>query len=265
MALLPNRDSSKAAERKAKTKAAQDDALMREVDDAVRTDQYRHIWGNYGAYIIGAVVLVLVIFAAILFFTGQSESDREKESEALVTALDQLEAGNVKQADEALAPLAEDGEGGAKAQAQMLRAGIAQEEGRTKDAIALFEEVAANGDAPESIRDLAELRAVLAGYDTLKPAEVIRRVTPLAQEGEPFYGTAAEVLAMAHLEAGDEKKAGALFAKLAENEDVPETIRGRARQMASVLGVDAVGDVDELVKNLRGSAANGRAVAPQAQ
>ena len=70
---------------------------------------------------------------------------------------------------------------------------------------------------------------------------------------------------LAHLEAGDEKKAGALFAKIAENEDVPETIRGRARQMASVLGVDAVGDVDELVKNLRGSAANARAVAPPAQ
>ncbi|WP_370177535.1 tetratricopeptide repeat protein [Alteriqipengyuania sp.] len=262
MALLPNRDSSKAADRKAKTKAAQDEALLREVDDAVRTDQYRHIWENYGRYIIIAVVVGLGVFAAILIFTGQSEGDREKESETLVTALDQLEAGNVKQADEELAPLAEDGKGGAKAQAQMLRAGIAQEEGRTKEAIALFEEVAQNGDVPESIRDLAELRAVIAGYDTLKPSEVIRRLTPLAQEGEPFFGSAAEVLAMAHLEAGDEKKAGALFAKIAESEDVPETIRGRARQMASVLGVDAVGDVDELVKDLRASAANGRPVAP---
>ena len=263
MALLPNRDSSKAADRKAKTKAAGDEALLREVDDAVRTDQYRHVWENYGAYIIGAVVIGLGVFAAILIFTGQSEGDREKESETLVTALDQLEAGNVKVADEQLAPLAEDGEGGAQAQAQMLRAGIAQEEGRTKEAITLFEAVAANGDAPQSVRDLAELRAVIAGYDTLKPSEVIRRVTPLAQEDAPFYGSAAEVLAMAHLEAGDEKKAGALFARIAENDDVPETIRGRARQMASVLGVDAVGDVDELVKNLRGSAANGRAVAAQ--
>ena len=32
-----------------------------------------------------------------------------------------------------------------------------------------------------------ELRAVIAGYDTLKPSEVIRRLTPLAQEGEAIY------------------------------------------------------------------------------
>lgn len=264
MALLPNRDSEKAADRKAKTQAAQDEALLREVDDAVRTDQYRDIWTNYGRYIVGVVVLGLVAFAAILFFTGQSEGDREAESENLVTALDKLEAGNVDQADEELAPLAEDGEGGAQAQAQMLRGGIALEQGRNEDAVALFEQVAANGDVPEPIRDLAELRAVVAAYDTLEPAEAVRRLTPLAQEGEPYYGSAAEMLAMAHLDAGDRKKAGDLFAKIAKDDEVPDTIRGRARQMASVLGIDAVGDVDELIEELRGSAA-GRPLGPQPQ
>lgn len=262
MALLPNRDSTKAADRKAKTAAAQDEALLREVDDAVRTDQYRDIWKNYGRYIIGAVVLALLAFAALLFFTGRSEADREADSEVLVTALDQLEAGNLDAADERLATLAEEGAGGAQAQALMMRAGIAEEQGRNEEAAALFEEVAANEDAPESLRALAELRAVMAGYDTLESAEVIRRLTPLAQEGEPFYGSAAEVLAMAYLDGGDEDRAGKIFAELAKSDDVPETIRGRARQMASVLGIDAVGDVDELIEDMRASAAAG---APQPQ
>ena len=38
----------------------------------------------------------------------------------------------------------------------------------------------------------------------------------------------------------------------------PETIRGRARQMASVLGIDAVGDVDELIESMRAAQAAGR-------
>lgn len=264
MALLPNRDSASAADRKAKSKAAQDDALLREVDDAVRGDQYRHIWENYGRYIIGAVVLALLIFAAVLFFGQQSEGDREKNSEVLVQSLDKLEAGNLEDADQTIAPLAEDGEGAAQAQAQMLRAGIALEEGRDEDAVTLFEQVAANGDAPEAIRQLAELRAVVTAYDTLKPSEIVSRLAPLAKEGEPFYGSAAEMMAMAHLDAGDRKKAAALFAEIAQNEDVAETIRGRARQMAGVLGVDAVGDVDELVEQMRESSAN-RPIGPQAQ
>ena len=264
MALLPNRDGTKAADRKAKTRAAQDDALLREVDDAVRTDQYRNIWTRYGLYIVGAVLLALVAFAAILFFTNRGEGDRERDSEVLVTALDQLEAGNIDEADTRLAPLAEDGAGGAQAQAQMLRGGIALEQGRREEAATFFEQVAANDDVPEPVRNLAELRAVVASYDSLEPAEVIRRLTPLAQEGEPYYGSAGEMLAMAYLDAGDEEKAGQLFAQIAKSEDVPETIRGRARQMASVLGIDAVGDVDELIDSLRASSA-ARARGPQQQ
>lgn len=250
MALLPNRDSDKAADRKAKAKAAQDDALAREVDDAVRTDQYRDIWTNYGRYIVGVVVLALVAFAAVLFFTRQSDADREQQSETLVTALDQLEAGNLDAANTQLEPLAEDGEGGAQAVAQMMRGGIALEQGRNAEAAALFEQVAADDDIPEALRDLAQLRAVVAAYDELEPAEVVSRLTPLAQEGEPYFGSAGEMLAMAHLDAGNRKEAGELFARLARSDEVPDSIRGRARQMASVLGVDAVGDVDELLGDM---------------
>lgn len=266
MALLPNRDSTKAVDRQAKAKAAQDEALAREVDDAVRTDRYRDIWTNYGRYIVGAVVLALVAFAAVLFFTRQSDAQREEGSETLVTALDQLEAGNLAEADERLAPLAEDGRGGAQVQAQMLRGGIALEQGRNADAAAAFEQVANNGDLPESLRHMAELRAVVAVYDDLEPTEVIRRLTPLAQEGEPYFGSAGEILGMAYLDAGDRAKAGELFARIAKSEDVPDSIRGRARQMASVLGVDAIGDVDRLMEDLRGPAGAGTGpLGPQGQ
>ena len=263
MALLPNRDSKNADDRKAKTEAAQSDALVREVDDAVRTDQYKHIWDNYGRYIIGAVVVALLGFGAFLFFSGQSDADREKNTEVLVQSLDQLEAGNLDKADETISDLAENGRGGAKAQAQMLRAGIAQEQGRNAEAAALFEQVAANDDIPQSLRDLAELRAVIAGYDDLEPSEVIERLTTLAAEGEPYFGSAGEILAMAHLDNGDRKRAGELFAKLSKADDVPETVKGRARQMASVLGIDAVGDVDELMDDLQAASAGGGPVGRQ--
>ncbi len=264
MALLPTRNSASATDRKAKARAAEDDALLREVDDAVRTDQYLGIWQKYGLYIVGAIVLALLVFAAVLFFGHRSEGSLEADSEVLVTALDKVEASNLQAADTDLAPLAKDGDGGAQAQALMLRAGIALEQGRPKDAVTMFEQVAAMDDIPESLSNLAELRAVLASYDTIKPAEAIRRLTPLAQEGEPYFGTAGEVLAMAYLDAGDKKKAGALFEKIAKNEDVADTTRGRARQMASVLGFDAVGDADQLVEEL-GGATGRRAAGPQGQ
>lgn len=264
MALLPNRNSASATDRKAKARAAEDDALLREVDDAVRSDQYLNIWQKYGLYIIGAIVLALLVFAAVLFFNHRGEGAMEADSEVLVTALDKVEAGNLKAADTDLAPLATDGEGGAQAQALMLRAGIALEQDRPKDAVAMFEQVAAMDDIPDSLSELAELRAIMAGYNTIKSEEAIRRLTPLAQEGKPYFGSAGEVLAMAYLDAGDKKKAGALFEKIAKDEDVADTTRGRARQMASVLGIDAVGDPDQLVEELRGAGGR-RPAGPQGQ
>jgi hypothetical protein len=53
---------------------------------------------------------------------------------------------------------------------------------------------------------------------------------------------------MAHLEAGNKAEAGKLFADIAKDEDQPESLRSRARQMAGLLGVDAIVDVEKLLE-----------------
>ena len=43
------------------------------------------------------------------------------------------------------------------------------------------------------------------------------------------------------------KPEGALFAQIAKDQTAPESVRSRARQMAGVLGVDAIEDVEALL------------------
>ena len=76
-------------------------------------------------------------------------------------------------------------------------------------------------------------------YDQLKPDEVIARLSPLAEPGKPFFGTAGEMIGMAMLAKGDRNGAGQLFARIAADKQVPESIRSRAVQFAGSLGVDA--------------------------
>jgi hypothetical protein len=54
---------------------------------------------------------------------------------------------------------------------------------------------------------------------------------------------------MAHLESGNRAEAGKLFAQIAKDEDLPETLRSRARQMAGLMGVDAIVDVKKLLED----------------
>ena len=99
--------------------------------------------------------------------------------------------------------------------------------------------LAADEGLPESYRNLGLIRATTLEFDQLKPEEVIARLEPLTRPGNPWFGSAGELTAMALLKQGQNDRAGRLFAALAADRQVPETIRNRSVQIAGTLGVDA--------------------------
>src|SRR3546814_4684369 len=70
--------------------------------------------------------------------------------------------------------------------------------------------------------------------------EVVDRLKPLATEGNPWFGSAGEMVAIAYMKMRKPELSGPLFAAMSKDRSVPETIRTRAVQMAGLLGVDAV-------------------------
>lgn len=256
MALTPSTSNSPADKKKDRA-AAEDDVLLREVDEAVRQDELSDFMNRYGKPLLAVVVLGLAAFGGYLFWDSQREQKLEQQSETLISALDQIEAGNLETGTATLQPLAEEGSGGAKAAALMLQAGIAQEQGKAEEAAKLFAQVAADDDTPETMRDLATVREIAATFDSRDPAEVIARLKPLAVPGNPYFGSAGEMVGMAYLEQGKRKEAGTLFAEISKADDVPDTLRSRVRRLAGLLGVDAIEDVEEVLEESQ--------VAPEAQ
>ncbi|MGB3739129.1 MAG: tetratricopeptide repeat protein [Pontixanthobacter sp.] len=235
------------SDKKRERAAAADDVLAREVDEAVRQDQMSDMMGRYGKPVLAGVVLALIALAAYLFWNSRQEAALERQSETIIGALDQIEAGDLESGSTALDPIAQDGTGGARAAALMLQAGIAQERGDAERAAELFGIVANDGDTPVGFRDLAIVREVAATFDTRKPADIIARLQPLLDPANPFFGSAGEMVAMAYLEQGKRQEAGDLFAQIAKADDVSESLRSRSRRMAGLLGVDAIVDVDEVL------------------
>lgn len=249
MAVTPSPDPN--ADKLAVRRAAEQDVLLREVDEAVRQDEAAAFAKRYGRLIGGLVLLGLAAFGAWLWWKDHRESQLEKGSEQFVQALDQLEAGRTKLAETGLAPIAEDGAPAAAAGAKMLQAGLAIAKGDTARATTMLFALADDKDAPQAYRDLATIRGVSAGFDTMKPEEVVTRLKPLATPGNPWFGSAGELLAMAYLKQGKKDLAGPLFAAIAKDEDAPKSMRSRTRQMAGMLGYDAVVDVDQVLAEQR--------------
>ena len=115
--------------------------------------------------------------------------------------------------------------------------------------------MADDAEAPQPLRDLATVRMMTAAFDATPPDEVIARLSPLAVPGNPWFGSAGELVAFAHLAKGDQDRAGPLLVAIAQDEEVPPTLRARTRQLAGVLGFDPIEDVEATLNELGAGAA----------
>ena len=239
----------------ARRRAAEEEALLREVDDAVRQDEMAEFGRRFGLPLAIVFILLLAAFGGYLYWQHHQNAEREQNSEQIVTALDQVQANNMKQADAKLAPVIKDGSPAARSTARMLSAAIAVENSDPDQAVKTLAEIAADPKAPQPMRDLALVRKVTLQFDKMDKSKVISTLSQLAVPGNPYFGSAGELTAMAYLEQGKKQEAGTMFAAIAKDKTVSESIRSRSRQMAGVLGVDAIVDPQKLLAQQSGASA----------
>lgn len=248
MALPPETTTDKAAARK----DAEQDMFIREVDESLRQDEVAGFARKYGWPLGIGVVLALAAFGGFLLWQNHSEGKLEEGSEQLTAAIDELEAGNLDVADGELATIAAGDSEAAAAIATLLRGGIAMQQDKNAEAAALFTTVANNADLPAELRDLAAIRQMGAQFDEVDPQVVIDRLGPLAVPGNAYYGSAGELVAFAYLAQEKPGEAGPLLVAISKDENVPQSIRARTRQLAGLLGFDPIDDVEETMNELSG-------------
>lgn len=215
------------------------ESFAREVDENLRRDQMQDAAKRYGTWIAAAVILFLAAVGGYLYWQNHQAKQAAAQSEALSAALDRVTAGNVKGAAEDLVPLSTSSNEMVRASALLGRASLALRQSDRKTASDLFKQVAADDSIPQPFRDLATVRGTAVDFDTMKPDAVIARLAPLSEPGNSFFGSAGEMTAIAMIAKGDKAGAGALFARIAADKQVPPSIRSRAVQIAGTLGVDA--------------------------
>ena len=200
---------------------------------------------RYGKPVTAVIVAGLVGLAGWLWYENHTKSVAGQQGEELTKSLDLLEARNLGAAATGLAPIAKDGHGAYRGTAKLVEAGILSEQGKSDQAAAAFAAIAADTDTPQVFRDLASIREVAITFDKIGPDKVVERLKPLAVPGNAWFANAGELVGVAYLKQGKNDLAGALFGQIAKDKSAPDSLRRRARQMAGLLGVDAVEDPGE--------------------
>jgi hypothetical protein len=222
----------------------QNDVFMREVDEELRRDEMIAFGRKYGRWIAILVVLFLIVLGGSLYWRYHKEKVAGEHGEQFQAALDSIGNGKVDDAAKSLGTLAQSDSDGYRAMAMFTQADLLLKKNDLKGAAAKFAAIAGDTSLAKPFRDLALVRQTSAEYDGLKPQVVIDRLRPLAVKGNPWFGSAGEMMAVAYLQENQRDRAGKLFQEIAQDDGVPESIRQRAVQMAASLTADA-GDVNK--------------------
>lgn len=202
--------------------------FVSEVQEELRKDDYNKWLKQYGPYLLGLIVLVIV-------GTGYYEWKKVNDANlAEANSLVYIEASELAAEDQAagmtafldISESAPDGYAGLS----LIRAAqIELDNGNIQSAVDLLDRAASTFSGKRHSQ-LAQMKAAYALINESRYPEVITRMTPLTEKGEPYEYLARELLGFSAKETGDLQTARKHFSYLETIPGVPDTVQLRAKE-----------------------------------
>lgn len=212
-----------------------DDSFIKEVDDDLRTEQFKSLWERYGVAVAGVALAIVLATAGLEGWKWWREGQASKSGDLFLTALNQAKDQKPDEALKSLEELEKTGFGSYPVLARMRAATVLAVKDDSKGAVAAFDAIAADTSVDQSIRDLATLRAALLLVDSGTYEEVAKRAEALASDGNALRHSAREALGLAAWKAEKFTEAQGFFKSIADDEAAPRNLADRADLMLSVI------------------------------
>jgi len=200
--------------------------IFREVDDDVRRDRYEKLWQQYGNFVIGAVLVLVVAAAAWQGYGYFRTKEAERAGSKFQEALESSERDRSAQAESLLASVVKKGPPG---YAMLARFREAAETGKRDPAAGatLYDGLAGETALGPTLQGLTQLRAAMLLADRLPPADLKKRLEPLAMPRSPWRNLARELLGLSELKAGEFDAAGRYFDDIVTDPEASADLRQR--------------------------------------
>ena len=152
--------------------------IFQEVDEEVRREQLKKLWERYGIFLIAACVLLVVAVGGWRAYNGGRPRRPPRPAPPSRPRSRWPSEGKNKEAEDAFAKLAADGTASYRMLAKFREAAeVARRD--PKAAVAIYDQLAADGSVGRVLQDLAALRAGTILVDTAPYSEIAQRLEPL--------------------------------------------------------------------------------------
>lgn len=210
------------------------DIFEQEVDEELRKDRYNALLRKYGPWVLGTAIVIVAVVGGWQAWDSWSERQRDAASDTYNSAARLLENERWDEAGVALDDIAESGPDGYATLALMQRGAVALEAGDRDAARRFFEQAAARSPEP-LVRDLATLKAALAGFETYSTDDLANRLGRIASSESAMRHLATELIAAKAMSEGDYARARSEYDAIVFALDAPDGVRARASAALALL------------------------------
>ena len=219
--------------------AENNDTIFREIDEEMRREQIAKLWKNYGTYILGAGLAVILGVGGYQFYLSQQTKAIEASGASYDAAAQLIAGGKSDEARVALEKIAKDGPAGYATLSQLRIAAAAAKAGKNEDAIATYEALYKTAGTDSILADFARLQAASLRLDQADWTEMQNRLIDLTDNANAWKFSARELMAVAALKAGQIEQARKFGDLLMGERKVPPSILERIKVlMASVVAAE---------------------------
>jgi hypothetical protein len=209
--------------------------IFTEVEEDLRRERAKRLWDRYGWIATAALLLVVLGTAGWQGWKWYQAREAAAAATRYLAAMQAAEANRTAEAAGDFATLLRDAPSGYRLLARFQEAAARARAGERDIALAMWDQLAADGATPQPYRDLAALMSVLHQADTGDPAALSARLAGLDRPDGAFRFSARELQAVLAERQGQRERAVSILRSLAEAPDAPMAMRSRAAETLGAL------------------------------
>ena len=224
--------------------------IFDEVEEDLRAERARALGRRYAGLGIAVLVLILAGTGGYVAWQQNHTEAANALADRFITAATQADhatghpgapdAAAVAPAEQALSGIAASGPAGYRVLARLRLASLQWQTGHQPDAVATWQSVADDDDAPRLLRDLATLTSAQHQLDSGDPILLKQRLEVLTSQDNPWRPMAQQVIALLDIRTGHLHEAATLIQRITLDPTVPQDMRQMAGDLLTTLPPDAL-------------------------
>jgi hypothetical protein len=215
--------------------ADETDVLFQEIEDDLRQDQANQLWANFGKYIVGAALTLIVSVASFQGWKSYDLKQRQATSAAFDSAQKLIANKNLDEALKAFTKISAM-DIGYSVLAKFRSAALMNKTGNLSGSINSYRQLANDYKISTYYREMAVIIGAFGELDAKgDDTELIAQAESLIDAKGPWQHSAREILGLNALKNGDKSKASVYFKAIAEDATASKEIKDRANEMLTIV------------------------------